>query len=389
MPSNLIIFVLMKKLVPLLLLVLSAVPAAGRPNVKWRLNNDLWYYFDNREFAASSDAILPSMTHHALVFVPTVEMMLDQGNQSTHSLVLGADLMHNMGSGDGRDITVPQEYLIYYDWIARTGMGYLDLSAGVFPRKKMGLEWSEAFFSDEYKFLDRNIEGLMLSWNTLLFKTEFVCDWAGQRGYDRKERFQLLSAGDWHISRLLNAGWNIAYHHYAGSEVAPGVVDNGLGMLWMKVDFATPDSNWEELSLRAGVLQGYHRNRPESKTPLLPTGGELQARMRYGVVELTNTAYYGGNQLPFYYSNDTAGRRLGSNLYFGQPMYSGFYDAVELALQWRIWEPVDLRVSARAHFDGSGFLGWQQAVSLRFRFDSIRLGAGWLKDVIMSEIFNR
>ena len=378
----------MKRVLALVFAVLTVVTAAGRPGVKWRISNDLWYYFDNREFDASGNEPLPSKTHHAVVFVPTLEMMLDQDRRTSHSLILGADLMHNMGSGDGSDITVPSEYLIYYDWRSRSGLGQTELAAGVFPRKKLNLDWSEAFFSDEYKFLDRNIEGLMFAWRGVLFETEFACDWAGQKGYDRKERFQLLSAGDWHVARWLNAGWNVAYHHYAGSEVAPGVVDCGLGMLWAKLDLAHPDSDWSELSLRAGVLQGYHRNRPVSKTPELPIGAEVQARIRCSAVSLTNTTYYGGNQLPFYYGYDTAYRQLGSNVYFGQPMYNGFYDALELAWEPKVWDLVDLRVSARAHFTLAGFIGWQQTVGIRFRFDALRLGVGWLKEKALSSIFD-
>lgn len=361
----------MKKIVILLLLLLPLEAAAGLPWVKWKVSPDVWYYFDNREFGASGDAVLPSETLHAIVFAPTLEMRLDQGGFSSHSLVLGSDMVHNMGSGNGTDLKTPREYLIYYDYRTLAGSDKIELVAGVFPRKKMRSQWSEAFFSDRHLFEDRNLEGLLVSWTAGRFRTEFACDWAGEKGYDRKERFQLLSAGDLTLTRHLFAGWNVAYHHYAGSQLAPGVVDNGLGEVWLE---ANASSRGTDYLLRAGYLQGYHRDRPASRKALVPGGVEVTALARRSGVEIRNTVYFGGNQLPFYDGFDTAGNPLGSNLYFGSPMYKGFCDRLELGWEPDLGSNLSLRIAARAHFDASGFVGWQQVVSLRYCFDAVRIG---------------
>lgn len=359
----------------LALLFASWTPLLGGGPLKktdFSIHNDLWYYFDNREFAASGDYPLPSMTTHALVYAPTFEFSFAPSKGVRHALRVGAEFAHDFGSLTWSDAL--REGLIWYQGSARARSGLFEAYAGVFPRTVMESNWSEAFFSDQHKFLDRNMEGLLLRWKSDSFLGELACDWMGMKGYDRKERFQILSAGSWkptlgaRCTDFFSAGWNVSYYHYSGSVVAPGVVDNGLGSLWAKLDAAPGASKWKEISLKAAILQGYHRDRTQSKKALLPTGGEIEAALAFMSLRLSNTLYYGGDQTPFYYGTDTAGNPYGEMLYFCQPLYSGLYDRVELNWEPRIGSNLHLRIGARAHFCAEGFLGWQQVVSLKADF---------------------
>ena len=357
------------------LLVLAAcihADASGRPGrtrdrkTGLKASAEVLYYFDNREFAYSGDYPLASMTTHAVVLTPALELYMNTGKSSKHSLVLGCDLSHDMGSGTWKDFF--REGLLYYHGQSGSARGRFDAYAGIFPKSAMHSEWSEAVFSDLNRFLDRNMEGLLLRWESDRFMTEAACDWMGLKGYDRKERFQILCAGEWTPLRYFSAGWNVSYYHYAGSELAPGVADNGLGSVFVKLGGATGKKALREIYLKASLMQGYHRDRTVSNSLTTPTGGEIETALKLYAVKLSQTVYFGGDQLPFYEGHDTAGNPYGSNLYFGQPLYRGFYDRVELAWEPKITKILRLKLSARAHFNSTGFLGWQQVVSLKVCF---------------------
>jgi len=340
-----------------------------RNRFEWEYDADFLYWFDNREFAASGDRPLASMTLNAVVLTPAVGFRVTQTPRVTHRLRLGVEYAHDMGAADWENLA--REVIVYYDGHVRTRRGMFEGLAGVFPRRYAEGSYSEAFYSDEFRFRDRNLEGVLLKWRASRFYAELGCDWMGQKGFERKERFQVFTAGEWQAARWLSLGWTGSLYHYAGSIAAPGVVDNHLLEPWAKVDLAG-GTRWQELSLQAGALLSYQRDRARTHDVLFPTGGELVATVRRWNVALQNTAYFGDNLLPLYAGRDTGGNPYGSMLYFGQPCYTGFYDRVEAS-----WEPViaryvSLKLAARAHFTQAGFLGWQQQFGLVFDLDALR-----------------
>ena len=344
--------------------VLAQEPARGGrgDRVQWGIDLGFQYYFDNGEFDASQSKRVTSGTVHAAVLTPVVSARVHRG-AATHSLNLGADLQHDMGSQTWSDAF--REGLLYYDGRVRTENGVFEGVAGIYPRRLMRAYYSEAFFSDRNRFLDRNFEGVLLKWRGSRFYTEAALDWLGERGYDRKERFQVISAGAWQLARVLSLGWAADYYHYAGSELAPGVVDHGLLHPWLKLDLA-PGTPWQELSLRGGALLSYQWDREREASPSTPGGAEFDVVLRRWNLTLENNLYLGGDLLPLYDGVDLAGHPYGDNLYFGHRLYTGFYDRAELR-----WTPVTGRfvhfqLGIRAHFSADGIEGWQQVASLRF-----------------------
>ena len=373
----------MKRLLGILLLCAVAFPApAQRPQTRfnlaeqtrrdrfaWEYDADFLFHFDNREFAYSQDAITPSMTVNAVVLTPTVGFSVTQSSRVHHRLTAGVELAHDLGSQTWQDL--PREMLLFYDGHIRTRRGVFEGLAGIFPRRYAEGSYSEAFFSDSLKFYDRNLEGLLLKWRAPRFYAELGCDWMGQAGHERKERFQIISAGSWRAAWWLTLGWTGSFYHYAGSDLAPGVVDNHLLHPWVKLDFArrTP---WQELSLQAGPLIGYQLDRMRAETPTVPAGGEAVLTLRRWNVSLQNTAYFGGNLQPLYAGHDLGGFKYSHDLYFGLPFYTRFYDRLEAAWTPAITRYLSLRLAARAHFSPAGFLGWQQVFSLHFNLDALR-----------------
>ena len=350
------------------LLLLALLPGRaqerpGRDKVEWRCDVGFRYYFDNREFDASEPYLLRSGTTHAAVLTPTVTAQWRPSRRVRHSLTLGTDLQHDMGAGTWEGTF--REGILYYDGLVRTRKGVFEGVAGIYPRTLMRGYYSEAFFSDLNLFQDRQFEGVLLKWTSSRFRTETALDWLGQRGYDRKERFQILSDGSWSPLSWLALGWAADYYHYAGSELAPGVVDHGLLHPWVKLGVAS-SSERLSLSLRAGGILSYQWDRRTAERPSMPGGGEATLRLGWRSLSLENNAYFGGDLLPLYDGVDAAGHPYGDQLYFGHRFYTGFYDRIGLLWQPRIAKSIHLRVGARAHFTQTGFMGWQQTLSLRF-----------------------
>ena len=373
----------MRRFLCLLLLCGSIFPAAaqrgrvplqredlsGRNRFAWEYDTDFRFIFDNREFAPSKDALIPSGTLNVLVFSPTVGFSVQQSRRVHHRIAVGLELAHDFGSQTWADLA--REPLAYYDVHILARKGMFEGLAGIFPRRFLEGEYTEAFFSGMYRDTDRQVEGMLLKWRANHFYTELGCDWMGQYGHDRRERFQVMTFGRWDVTRWLALGWTGSFYHFACSELAPNVVDNHLAEGWLKMNFASR-TEWQELSLRAGALIGYQTDRALNRAPFVPYGGDLILTVRRWGVALQNETYYGRNLLPMRGWKGPDGKPYTTDLYFCSPCYNGFYDRLELAWTPTLTRYLSLRIAARAHFGASGFLGWQQQFSLRFSLDALR-----------------
>ena len=342
---------------------------AGRDRFAWEYDADFRFIFDNREFAYSQDALIPSGTLNTLVLTPTVGFSVQQSPRIHHRIAAGLELAHDMGSQTWAGLAT--EPVAFYDAHVRTPHGLFEGLAGMFPRRFMEGEYTEAFISGMRRDTDRILEGMLLKWRAERFYTELGCDWMGQYGYDRRERFQINSFGRWEAASWLALGWTGSFYHYACSELAPNVVDNHLLEAWAKLDVSRR-TRWEELSLRVGALAGYQLDRGVTTHPTTPFGGDLILTARRWGLVLQNETYFGDNLLPLRGQLDPAGRPYGTELYFRSPCYNGFYDRLELAWKPNLTRYLSMRLAVRAHFNDRGFLGWQQQFSLRLSLDALR-----------------
>ena len=373
----------MRKLFCFALLAALALPAFAQrqsgyvvvngPEVRnrfsWEYDADFQLIFDNREFAYSGDAFIPSGTMNTVVFAPTVGFSVQQSRQVHHRLAVGVEFAHDLGSQTWKGLAT--EPVLFYDVHVQAEKGVFEGLAGIFPRRYLEGDYSEAFFSGMYRNTDRYVEGLFFKWRAKRFYTELGCDWMGQHGYDRRERFQVISFGRWAATEWLSLGWTGSFYHYSCSEVAPNVVDNHLLEPWIKMNFSQRTS-WQELSVQLGALASYQRDRGQSSSPFLPYGGELKLTARRWNVGVSNITYVGGDLMPLFREFDPSGVIYATSLYFGTPCYSGFYDYAEVAWIPQISHYLFLRVAAKFHFGQGGFLGWQQQFSLRFNLDALR-----------------
>lgn len=360
----------MKRLFAALPLLLSFCVLASAQKLDYDVN--FTYLFDNFEFAPSSDAWEKSCTINAARLTPQLGFRFDGKDGCTHSLMVGLDVMKNMGEQLPTS-ELFHEALFYYNAVLNTSKGVFEGSLGTFSKAFSEAHYSDLFFSDRSRFYDNNYEGLMMKWRSDRLYAELGCDWMGMYGVTRRERFQILTAGEWKFSKLLSLGWDAVFYHYAGSVATPGVVDNSMVNPYLKLDFATV-TGMQKLFVSAGPVLSYQRDRVLDGPVRSPGGIEATISAAKWNLGIQNTTYV-GDDLMIYYN------QYGSELYSGSALYhtkednTSSYDKLELYWQPRISDFVSLRLSSVFHFGmylPEVYLGSQQAFTLIFSLDALR-----------------
>ncbi len=326
--------------------------------------------FDNREFAKSNFS--PSMTIFGARLTPSVGVSVKQPENLIHRVMLGVDVMKDFGAG--RDTTLFKELNFYYLLEKQAGKTGLSLQAGIFPRSSMEAYYSEAFFSDAYKFYDNNLEGIILKLRRPKTYFELGCDWMGQYGLNRRERFMVFSGGSGKLFPFMSLGYAAYMYHYANSGKVKGVVDNFLVNPYLKVDFAYL-TGMQALSLRAGWIQNMQNDRRNLGHYLFSGGADVELDLRHWNAGIRNILYVGKSLMPLYDITDAGGVRYANNLYFGDPFYrinddgtlgAGLYDRVEAYYDLDINDFLKMHVTAAFHFTHVKYAGCQQMVRLVF-----------------------
>ena len=372
----------MKKIATaLFLLVLSM--SAGAQKFDWNVNFD--YIFSNYEYSRSHDAFDRSYTLHAARLTPEAGVLVMQGSNVQHRVRAGVDVFRQMGEG----LALPElfgEILLYYDVDAAfRGGRRFEALAGCFSRRFSEADYIGPFFDDDVYFLDNNIEGMLFKYRSRRFYTEISLDWPGMLGDsrqpERRERFQVLSAGRWNFAGDVSFCWTGSFYHYACSPLRPNVVDNH--MLYPRLEWA-PGTFLDVLSVDLGGIFTYQCDRAAGIHPLFPMG--LMSRQKIGKwkVRLDNRFYFGDDLMPLY---DTVygGETYSSGLYFGdlgfhtRQTHPSWADYLDLVYEPRIADWASLRVALSFRFgepsvalDTPFYRGWQQTVALRINLDALR-----------------
>lgn len=367
------------------------------PGIRFAYDLDFEMNFDNREFDHSH--ILPSMTIFGARLTPSVGAGLVQKDGTKHRLMVGIDVMKDFGRSpvessdpESEEVSPRQdnwdlfgELLIYYQLQKRLGKTDFSLTAGIFPRRFLGGEYSTAFVSDSLRWYDNNLEGLLLTFRRPASYFEVGCDWMGKAGIDRRERFMIFSSGRGDVSGLVTLGYSAYMYHFAGSANAPGVVDNILLNPYVDLDFARCFKTalpLQRLHISAGWLQSLQNDRELVHEYVAPGGLEVVAGIRNWNVGIENRFFFGQNMMPYYNTLGTGGEKYGDLLYRGDPFYRlrdisgwGIYDRLELYYAPVISRFIDLKVAAVLHFSG-GYAGWQQMVTVAFNLQELLSGTG-------------
>lgn len=350
----------------------------GKTSFDWSVGFE--YFFDNTEYDRSDNIFLPSETIHAVTFSPEVGVVVKQNDAITHSLRVGLDLVRQLGSGEPiREIF--DDILIYYNLQAkfRNG-GRFDAVFGMFRRDFYAGDYLGVILSVKNAFFDDITEGMLFRYRNEGFYAELGLDWMGMYGDskypDRRERFQVLSSGDWRFAGDFHFKWLGSFYHFACSPNQPNVVDNHTVI--PSFEWNT-DSVLDRLWLNAGGVFTYQYDRNFADAPVMPMGLlSRQGASKWGV-SLENLFYWGDDLQPFY-------NKYGGELYPGEGIFRtscgkpAVSDRVVLSYSPKIAKWLDLSVSAIFDFgtpipalNVPAYRGCQQVVNVKFNLEKISL----------------
>lgn len=340
-------------------------------------NAGFGYHFDNAEYSQSHNLFQPSGTVHLADFYAEGGFSFDSGRNMKHKVLVGFDVAKNMG--EQSDDNLNKELLLSYQMDVKTLWGSFSAVFGCFPRTFSEGEYCDALFGRDIYYTDRNFEGIFLKYREKGFYSEIGLDWMGMYGPDRRERFQIMSAGKWKMSDWLWFGWDASMYHFAGSEVFRNVVDNMMVHPYLQI---SPDVSMQKFSLSAGWIQKYDRDRSVEGSASFHGGALINLGLKNWNVGVENDFYFGQDLMPLFAGSNN-GVKYGTDLYFGNRFYhtqiEGFsiYDRAEIYYEPSITSWLDFRVSAIFNVGNptqefSFFRGWQQMLSLRVNLEKIR-----------------
>lgn len=363
-------------------LLLHTLPSAGGDKGKVHpiYNVDFLMNFDNREYDVSG--FQPSETIFGFNMAPTVGLEVSASG-FTHRINASIDIRKEFGDVTADNTELFHELKFFYQlskdriW----GQGKLEMTAGIFPKSLMKEEWSTAFFSDKSRWLDNNMEGMLLSLSGPSYRIEAGCDWMGKIGVDddTREQFMVLSAGHKDLS-FMRFGYNFYAVHFANSATVKGVVDNMLAEPYARIDLSHfTGSFFQDFFFKLGWIGSFQRDRR------LKTGFENSSLTEFTLamqkwnIRLQDSLYWGDDILPYYTKTDAAGIVYGERLYFSDPFFrinktsegnSHIYNRAEASWMPRLCDGVHLGVSVVIHTNGK-MLGNQEVVRLRVNLDEI------------------
>ena len=321
----------------------------------------------NNEFDASSSVLAPSLTIAAVRVAPYAGFVF--GKDGTHRLKTGVNLAKDFGTaGD----PVQAEWAIWY----QMNRPVFSMAMGIFPRSLLRGRYSTAILSDKVRYYDTLLDGFLLQWRKGRSSYEVALDWNGKFARERREQFNVITAGEGWLTPWLSLNWEGMFHHYANSETVRGVVDDIFIHPYAKADFSA-GTVLDKLTVEAGVMAGYQHDRARGDLRI-PVGGDLVVDIAKWGVGLRNEAYYGGSQAPFFSHADAAGKPYGTALYIRSSLWQvtpdgrpGFYDRTDLYWAPRIADGVRIRLCLTAHFGYGGFLGTQQIGEVLVNLDRL------------------
>lgn len=370
----------MKRLLVIIYLLVAATSlhaADSLKTVSLAYDVDFKMNFDNRELYKS--AFSRSMTIFGARVTPSIGLAVRPQAGEEHKVMIGADVMKDFG---GVQTRILEELTLYYRMQKDMGDTDLTLYAGIFPRSRTKGDYSPAFFSDSLLFYDNNLEGVMLQIRRPKASFELACDWMGQYGPDRREKFMVFSAGEGKILPFMSLGYAGYLYHFANSYTQKGVVDNILLNPYLKFGFSDA-IGLQRLDVRLGWLQGLQNDRVHGNGYVFPSGGEVDLDIRNWNVGVRNRLFCGTDMMPLYNDKDNTGVKYGPELYMGDPFYRvyddgndgmGIYDRLEV-----YYEPdfkgsskyINIRIGAIFHFNSMKYCGTQQMVTVRFNLQSL------------------
>ncbi|MBP3289808.1 MAG: hypothetical protein J6L75_02425 [Alistipes sp.] len=296
--------------------------AYGQENMRVLAGVDFTTYFDNFEYTGTT--LGESGTIFSARFTPKVGIEWNERN----SLIVGADLFTDFGK-DSRFISKARPQ-VYYRFASPKVRAY----AGIFDRKEMVGYYSELFFSDEVRYYENRVQGIMGQYVGKRGYAELSIDWCGMYSETSRERFRILSAGRYDFVKdgLFYGGYALQIFHFAGSEqIAGSVVDNVIVNPYVGAKFRA----WFDFDIKLHGIVTMQRDRAVEDKMHTPSGAMFQLRMSKWGVYLEEQIYTGRHLMPYYYTapNELFPQGYGNGLYSGSTLFGTqpYWDGCRIA----------------------------------------------------------
>jgi len=282
--------------------------------IGWRTK--ISYFFDNSEFA-HSDVIIPQ-TMSGVHLAPELVFEYD----SLHSIVAGADLLHEFGSDGFIDKLTPTAYYQFKKEDFRFVMG-------AFPRGMVLEKYPRFFFQDSIGYYRPNMNGLALVYDNKTLKGNLWLDWASRQSYTDREAFFVGFSGEYNRGIIFAKNFSYMYHFAGVMEPThfEALHDNILSITSIGVDLSGL-TFVDQLSVSAGWAVGLDRARSGGSDWLAHNGLYCEIAASYRWVGVLNSLYIGSPQMYYYgiYNNE---------LYWGDPFYrAGSYNRTDLYINF-------------------------------------------------------
>ncbi len=332
----------------------------------WDLH--FWGTIVNDEFDISNQELATSGTIAAVRLSPYVGIRIG----GDHRIMGGFDIMKDFGTGSNKPVT---ELGVWYQYDNDKGF---TVAAGIIPYSILKGSYSTLIYSEASSYYDAHLDGFYLGWQKERSKYEVGLDWSGKFAPDRREEFNVFSAGTGWITPWLALCWEGMFHHYASSGAVQGVVDDHILHPYVQLEFSSL-LPLDRLEFSLGGIVGYQMDRRKDERKI-PKGADLVIDVSKWGFGVRNQFYYGQSQAPFYHSTDASGAEYGSGLYMRSSYWQirrdgqwGLYDRLEA--YWSksfLNDYISLGVHAVFHFDYLGILGFQQIVSAKVNLENKR-----------------
>lgn len=299
---------IIKNILVALLAVAGGMQAARAQQFEWELRFDT--KFDNRENSAMQYLEgVPSQTFFSVRLAPVVGI----GWGEHHRVMAGGSFTLDMGAPVGKRDPEP---LVFYNYRSSK----YGLYAGKFERRHLIGTYSRAIYAGAYLFYDNVVDGFAFQYHPERGKLELVLDWDGMESATVRESFRVLSAGrfdpvDVQPIRWLTAGYSFDMYHLASrAGTGDGVVDHILVNPWIGAAFERLLPWFERLTLTAGWLGAFDRERQVDNRWLTPNGVTVDFTVQKWKVGIRNQFYTGGSPMPLR-------SKYGSRIYKGDPFF--------------------------------------------------------------------
>lgn len=313
-----------------LLLMLAHLLTAQ--TLEWKAG--MYHFFDNTEFLGSS--YINDQTMAGIRISPEIGL----GMKGNHHFRVGFDALKSYGSPNLVDSCSPTAYYLYDN-------GHFKFMMGSFAREGQLNDFSRAFFQDSIRYYRPNMNGFLLAYGDDKLQAKLFLDWTGKQSQTVHEAFFVGGSVNYHTSIFVAETQALMFHH-AASLQERGVRDNILlhPALGLNLDGQT----WlDSLRLSVGALVGIERNRLMTDIFTSRSGILVELDAFYQGFGLTSSTYLGqGIQIDY--------ASMGSELYWGDPLYRGnYYSRIDLSYDFIRLPYLTGKVNFANHFSEGHF----------------------------------